>query len=221
MGETLPMFPLNTVVFPGVRIPLRVFEDRYRALVRHLLGVEDPAARLFGSVGIREGYEVGDHGSQSVYRIGCRLRLTTVTDHPDGTFDVVATGMDRFRLESLHTDGPFPAGDVEILASPRTSVAPRVVADALAAFDAYRAVVTQWRDDPHPTPLPSDPVHLSWTLAAVAPLALPERQELLESDDASGRLTEVTHLLRREVEAMRAIASLPATQVARTRWCPN
>lgn len=221
MGETLPMFPLNTVVFPGVRIPLRVFEDRYRALVRHLLAIDDPDQRMFGSVGIREGYEVGDHGSQSLYRIGCRLRLTTATNHPDGTFDVVATGVDRFRLDALTTDGPFPSGEVERLASPRTSVAPQVVEDALAAFDAYRAVVTQWRDDPHPSPLPGDPVHLSWTLAAVAPLALPERQELLESDDASARLIDVTHLLRREVEAMRAIASLPATGVARTRWCPN
>ena len=64
------MFPLNAVIFPGVSVPLNVFEDRYRALVHHLLRVEDPTQRLFGSVGIREGYEVGEHGSQSLFRVG-------------------------------------------------------------------------------------------------------------------------------------------------------
>jgi len=75
VADTLPMFPLNAVLFPGLNVPLRVFEDRYRALVHHLLRVEDPAERVFGSVGIREGYEVGEHGAQSLYRVGCRLQV--------------------------------------------------------------------------------------------------------------------------------------------------
>src|SRR5215210_769633 len=87
VSDTLPMFPLNTVLFPGVSVPLHVFEDRYRALVHHLLRVEDPTERIFGSVGIREGYEVGEHGSQSLFRVGCRAQLTEVEGHPDGTFD--------------------------------------------------------------------------------------------------------------------------------------
>ena len=70
------MFPLNSVVFPGMTLPLHVFEDRYRMLVNHLLTIEDPAQRVFGTVAIREGYEVGDHGAQSVYRVGCVLQLT-------------------------------------------------------------------------------------------------------------------------------------------------
>ena len=85
MTATLPMFPLNTVLFPGVVVPLHVFEDRYRALVHHLLEEPDPAERLFGSVAIREGYEVGDHGAQSLYRVGCRLQLTEVQARADGT----------------------------------------------------------------------------------------------------------------------------------------
>ena len=86
------MFPLNAVLFPGVSVPLTVFEDRYRALVHHLLRVDDPTERVFGSVGIREGYEVGDHGAQSLYRVGCRVQLTGVESHADGTFSVVAVG---------------------------------------------------------------------------------------------------------------------------------
>ena len=89
------MFPLNAVLFPGVSLPLTVFEDRYRALVHHLLRVEDPAERLFGSVGIREGYEVGDHGAQSLFRVGCRVQLTDVEPRPAGTFAIVAVGLER------------------------------------------------------------------------------------------------------------------------------
>ena len=99
------MFPLNTVVFPGMSVPLHVFEDRYRTLVRHLLRSEDPAQRVFGTVAIREGYEVGDHGAQSVYRVGCVLQLTEVDRHDDGTFDIVAVGRERLDLEEMDSAG--------------------------------------------------------------------------------------------------------------------
>ena len=94
MTESVPMFPLNTVLFPGVSVPLHVFEDRYRALVHHLLRVPDPTDRVFGSVAIREGYEVGEHGAQSLYRVGCRVRMTEVQPRPDGTFAVETVTVD-------------------------------------------------------------------------------------------------------------------------------
>ena len=115
MSDPLPMFPLNTVVFPGMSVPLHVFEDRYRMLVRHLLTVEDPAQRVFGTVAIREGYEVGDHGAQSVYRIGCVLQLTEVDRRDDGTFDIVAVARDRLLLEEMQRGDEFPHGVAEVL----------------------------------------------------------------------------------------------------------
>jgi Lon protease-like protein len=217
----LPLFPLNTVVFPGVVVPLHVFEDRYRALVHHLLRVSDPADRVFGTVGIREGYEVGDHGAQSLYRVGCRLQLTEAEEQADGTFDVLAVGRDRIRLDRLETSGDFPAGHVSELPVRERPVQDGLVEQALATFAAYRVAVEPWRGDPHPGDLPRDPTYLSWTLAAVAPLPLPDRQALLESDDAAERLVLVTDLLRGELRAMNVIPSLPATEVARTRWSPN
>jgi len=103
----------------------------------------------------------------------------------------------------------------------RAHVDPAVVARALALFTAYRVAVTPYRGDPHPSALPKDPTYLSWTLAAVAPLPMPDRQALLESDDTTGRLLMVSEMLRSELRAMNAIPSLPATEVARTRWSPN
>lgn len=221
MSDTLPMFPLNTVLFPGVVVPLKVFEDRYRAMVHHLLRVDDPTDRLFGSVAIREGYEVGDHGAQSLFRVGCRVKLTEVESHPDGTFDVMAVGLDRIELERLDTTGAFPVGHVVDRPEIPAGVSAELVERARATFAAYRVALGQLRGDPHPGELPQDPTYLSWTLAAVAPLPLPERQALLEAEDTAFRLTMVTDLLRTELRAMNVIPSLPATEVARTRWSPN
>nr|WP_218910550.1 LON peptidase substrate-binding domain-containing protein [Nocardioides thalensis] len=215
------MFPLNMVVYPGVSVPLRVFEDRYRALVHHLLRIDDPAERVFGSVGIREGYEVGDHGAQSLFRVGVRLQLTEVESHADGTFDVVAVGRDRIRLDRLDGTGNFPVGEVDQLPEPTVPVDADVVERARATFTAYRFALREIAQDPFNGSLPEDPLYLSWTLAACAPLPMAERQELLEADDAGHRLILVTDLLREELRAMNVISSLPATEVARTRWSPN
>lgn len=221
MADTLPMFPLNAVLFPGVTVPLKVFEDRYRAMVHHLLRVPDPTDRVFGSVGIREGYEVGDHGSQSLFRVGCRVKLAEVEANPDGTFDIVAVGLDRIELERLDTSGNFPVGHVVARPEVPVPVAEEIVERARATFAAYRVALGSIRADPFPGDLPRDPTYLSWTLAAVAPLPMSERQALLEAEDTALRLVMVTDLLRTELRAMNVIPSLPATEVARTRWSPN
>lgn len=220
MTDRLPMFPLNTVLFPGVTLPLHVFEDRYRALVHHLLRQPEDE-RFFGSVGIREGYEVGDQGAQSLYRIGCRLQLADVESHPDGTFDIAATALDRIRLDRLDPSGTFPVGEVVGLAEPDVAVPEELTERARATFTAYRVALQEFRTDPYEGMLPRDPEYLSWTLAATTPLPMSDRQALLEADDAGVRLTMVTDLLRTELRAMNVIPSLPATEVARTRWSPN
>ena len=96
-----------------------------------------------------------------------------------------------------------------------------VLERARAAFTAYRAALADLRSDPYDGALPRDPTYLSWTLAAVAPLPMSERQALLEAEDATDRLVLLTDLLRTELRAMNVIPSLPATEVARTRWSPN
>lgn len=219
--QTLPMFPLNTVLFPGVSVPLHVFEDRYRALVHHLLSIEDPAERVFGTVAIREGYEVGDHGAQSLYRVGVRMQLTDVESNEDGTFEIIATGRDRIVLGGLETSGEFANG--EVTESPDQPIeGSRELHDrARATFTAYRAAVSDMQGTTFSGSLPSDPGYLSWTLAALAPLPMAERQSLLEAESPEARLELVTSLLREELRAINVIPSLPATDVARTAWSPN
>ena len=221
MGDTLPMFPLNSVLFPGMSVPLRVFEDRYRALVHHLLRVDDPTERVFGSVGIREGYEVGDHGAQSVYRVGCVLQLTEVDRRDDGTFDIVAVARERLVLEEMQRGSDYPQGLAAVLPEPEVDVPAEVLERARATFTAFRVAMTELQGDPYSGTLPRDPDYLAWTLSALAPLPMAERQSLLEAENATERLTLVTRMLTEELRAINVIPSLPATQVARTAWSPN
>jgi Lon protease-like protein len=221
MSDTLPMFPLNTVLFPGMSVPLQVFEDRYRALVHHLLRVEDPTERVFGSVGIREGYEVGEHGAQWLFRVGCRVKMTEVESHADGTFELVAVGLDRIELEHLDTSGAYPVGRVTPLAEQEVSVPDTVAETAQVTYEANREALLGMDREPPSGELPHDPAYLSWALAALSPLTIGQRQELLEAEDAEGRLRMVTDVLRGELRTMRVFPSLPATDIARTRWSPN
>lgn len=217
----MPMFPLNSVVFPGMTLPLHVFEDRYRMLVSHLLTIEDPAERVFGTVAIREGYEVGDHGAQSVYRVGCLLQLTEAERQPDGTFAIVAVGRERLVLDHMERGGDFPLGVANVVTEPAVEVPEEILHRARATFTAYRAAMVELQGDPFSGALPRDPDYLGWTLSALAPLPMAERQSLLEAENATERLILVTRLLGNELRAINVIPSLPATQVARTAWSPN
>lgn len=233
MSRTLPLFPLNTVVFPGMTVPLHVFEDRYRALVEELLTEPDPAERLFGTVAIREGFEVSEprapekgrsaHGGQSLFRVGCLLQLTDVERNDDGSFDILAVGRGRLRLTDILTAATYPTGEVELLGDDHdAAVAPEMVERARSLFERYRLQLSDLHgDDVLTGVLPQDPAFLSWTLAATTLLPLPERQTLLEADDTHLRLAMLSRMLRDEMRAMAVVPSLPAVDVARTGWSPN
>jgi uncharacterized protein len=221
--EQLPIFPLSTVVFPGVTVPLHVFEDRYRALVHHLLTIPDKSLRLFGIVAIREGYEVGSHGVQSVHRVGCIVQMVSVEPYPDGRFDIEVVGRRRLRLDGLDTSGTYLVGDVVTLESGKPGNQATVeAARTLGTFEEYRRRLSDLRGgEVLDGALPRDPEYLSYSLAATCLLTLQERQALLEADTALDRLVMLRHALHEEMRAMAAIPSLPATEVARTSWSPN
>jgi Lon protease-like protein len=218
----VPLFPLNTVVFPGVVTPLHIFEERYRTLVRELSGIESVFDRVFGILAIREGYEVGDHGMQSAHRVGTLVQLTEVDAYDDGRFDIEVIGRQRLRVVESDNSGPFLRGEVELL--PDTDE-PEAAAEAeltLATFEAYRKQLSELRGGPVLAgELPGDPAYLSYALASTCLLTLPQRQALLEADSAQLRLGMLRRTLHEEMRAMRALPSLPATEVARTRWSPN
>ncbi len=224
MPQQLPVFPLNMVMFPGATMELHVFEERYRALVQRLLGNPDPATRLFGIVAIREGYEVGQHGKQSLHRVGCIVQLTEAEQYDDGRFDIEVVGRQRMHLDSMDTSGEYLVGDVEPLRE-RTAKGADLAREASRTADTfarYRGRLAEMGGGSVlDADLPHDPEFLSYTLATTCLLTLQQRQDLLEAETALERLVMLRHDLTQEMRAMRAIASLPAAELARTGWSPN
>ncbi len=214
------MFPLGAVLFPGMHLPLHVFEDRYRSLVSHLLELPEQQ-RTFGIVAIREGYEVGSHGMQSAHRVGCEAHLAAVRSHSDGRYDIGVIGRRRLRLLDMDTSGAYLVGQVEYLDEPEGPAPGLAVERALRVFAAYRANLVQAHGDGPGDDHPRPPLMLSYSLAGAVALTLRERQELLEAESASARLTMLSSMLVDELAAMRAVPSLPATELSRTAWSPN
>ena len=105
----LPLFPLHTVLCPGVALPLHIFEERYKVMVEECLADQNP----FGVVLIREGREVGE-GDLAVAEVGTLAEIREATRYPDGRFDLVTLGTQRFRLESVRlAPGRFLVGEME------------------------------------------------------------------------------------------------------------
>ena len=104
----LPLFPLNTVLFPGQLLPLHIFEDRYRLMIRRCLAEDKP----FGIVLLRGGAEVGENPGVETHSIGTTARIVESSHLADGTLNVVAVGTERFRVIQLYHDEPYLRGEV-------------------------------------------------------------------------------------------------------------
>jgi uncharacterized protein len=119
MGELIPLFPLGTPLFPGIVLPLQIFEPRYRRLMRDLLShPETGDRRFFGVVAIRQGWEVEKIApAEALYDIGCTARVQAVRREPDGGFRIVTVGGERFRLLDVVVgdDPPYLQAQVEWL----------------------------------------------------------------------------------------------------------
>jgi Lon protease-like protein len=108
----LPLFPLHTVLCPGIALPLHVFEPRYRLMIERCLAADSP----FGVLWIREGREVGT-GSLAVAAVGTMAEIREADRHADGRYDLITVGTRRFRVEEVITDRePYLVGRVEPVA---------------------------------------------------------------------------------------------------------
>ena len=222
MSETLPLFPLGTVLYPGLLLPLHIFEERYRQLVRDLLTGSEPGR--FGVIAIRKGRETGVDGVSALYEVGCIAALRQVREHPDGRFDLVTAGTQRFRLVSLEHGRPYLQGEVDLLAED--------TGDEAAAGAAVRAVQRAFHDylvtlaargtgEVSIPDLPDQPIALSYLVAASMVVDLPDRQALLAEPDALRRLQAERELLGRETAMLRTFTSAPAPGLRYSRWNPN
>ncbi len=218
----LPLFPLGAVLYPGLLLPLHIFEDRYRQLVRDLL--DRPEPRQFGVIAIRKGRETGIDGVQSLYEVGCTATLRRAEQHPDGRYDIVTVGTQRFRLLALDETLPYLQGEIELLTEDEVdeAAAAPVVRAVQVAFRAYLDALTEWGGATvRVEDLPAEPVLLSYVVAATMVIDLPERQSLLAEPDAVARLNAQRALLSRETAMLKTTTSRPAPDLRYTPYNPN
>ena len=213
MSTWLPLFPLGSVLYPGLVLPLHIFEDRYRQLVADLL--DGPEPRQFGVIAIRQGRETGVDGVSELYETGCTAVLRQAEKHPDGRFELVTVGTDRFRLLQLADPAPYLTGEVEVL--------PDAAGDAAEAAAAVPSVQQQFRSylkllselgsaQITVSDLPDEPVLLSYLVAATIVADLPAKQRLLEEPDALSRLAAEHFLLASEMRMIRSLTLTPAPE---------
>jgi uncharacterized protein len=222
MSQSLPLFPLGTVLYPGLVLPLHIFEERYRELVRDLLAGPEP--RQFGVVAIREGRETGIAGVRALHEIGCTATLRQVEEEDDGRYNLVTVGTDRFRLLRLDDSRAYLQAEVDLLSDEAgdEATAGLAVTAVQEAFLNYLEALTQRGATRINVPeLPDEPVLLSYVVAASMVVDLPEKQALLAEPDAAGRLAAERALLVKETTLLHALTSMPAADLRNTPYSNN
>jgi len=196
--RVLPLFPLDQVVlYPGMSLPLRIFEERYKVMI----GACQVTDQLFGVLLIRSGSEVGAPAEPE--RVGCTARMLRVDRLPDGQILIATIGEQRFRLvgPARVTPEGYLVGDARMLTD---APSPAVPADLLSSvteeFGKYQAglLALSDRNAASPPELAADPLRLSYQVASTLHVHPRERQHLLELNDLASRLKEELSMLRRE-----------------------
>lgn len=226
MPQRLPLFPLGSVLFPGLVLPLNVFEPRYRLLVQDLVaGAEDEdAVRGFGVVAIKAGHEVGEGNAQALHQVGCVALLREVTETEDGRYELVTVGASRFKVVGIDESAgtPYLTGLVEPFGDDDTEDDEdegglQLLSAAVARrFEEYREVL-----DIGGAEAPEDPRVMSYLVAAAMVLSLDQRQALLEAPDTATRLRTELAVLKREIALVETFGAVPATELPDLPASPN
>ena len=194
---SLPLFPLGLVLYPGVVLPLHIFEPRYRRLVQELLDMPD-GSRLFGVVAIKAGREVGVHGVTALHEIGCTAELRYAEAYEDGRFDIIATGTDRFRLIEVD-DADLMRAEVELLPELTSAATESAAVRVRRLFGTYRQALQTAQG------LPVDV----------------DKQVLLGEATVDERLRLERDLLKREASMVSGLSMRPAVELPRMPYTAN
>ena len=202
--DAFPMFPLGSVLFPHMPLPLRVFEERYLVMLAQILQ-DDPSE--FGVVLIERGQEVG--GGEHRFAVGTVAQITEL-EGGDGFVAVLAQGARRVEIEEWLDDDPYPRAIVRELEpltwsselAPLFDRAERTVRRALAMASEFSD--QQWAAD---VAISDDPFEAAWQLAAIAPLSELDQVSLLRS-------TSFAELLAQTIELTVAAEQLFVEQAA-------
>lgn len=206
MTTEIPLFPLNMVVFPGQRVPLHIFEPRYRQLISDVLEQESE----FGIALIARGREAG--GGAEPVAVGCAVRIREVQELPDGRFNIICEGTRRFRVLERLGETPYLRASVEFLPRPDDAQdeATAELAETVGALYRDHLGLTLAMEGGWQRRLrtPADPIRLADALAAEVDAPAREKQKILAADRLSTRLEIGQRLLEAANRALAQRVSL-------------
>ena len=178
MDQLLALFPLGaTVLFPGSKVMLHIFEERYKQMIGRCIALNEP----FGIVLIREGEEIG--GPAEPHEVGTSATIINGLRFSDGQMRIIVEGQTRFQIRRTIQSEPYLVASVEFLEE-QAGVEQRVQAEALRTlYEQYCNTVAHATGVEQPlTDLPGDPVALSFELSARLQVPYVSKQQLLEAD---------------------------------------
>ncbi len=195
MTNELPLFPLNTVLFPGAPLPLHIFEERYRLMIGRCIADQTP----FGVVLILEDDRTDTEPDVTFHRVGTAAVISEGVRLEDGRYYLVATGERRFTVEQVLRREPYVVASVAYLPpeEPPTAEMPEhELRDLYRRYWLALAAATGFQHDREQ--LPGDPVELSHWLSHRLQVENARKQHWLETDVVT-RLTEMSAALRAEL----------------------
>ena len=188
----IPLFPLRTVLFPGMPLPLQIFEERYKSMTRELLETGEE----FGVLLIRDGKEVG--GGAIPHDVGTTARIEESQEVSGGRFVLTARGVHRFRLITMLEPRPYPFGEIELMDDSEviTPHVQRAMETVRATFPLYfrlaLALTDQWA---HGLALPSRPHALVNFLGPWLQVDEEIKQRMLEIEAPADRVAHLAEVL--------------------------
>jgi len=197
----LPLFPLNTVLFPGQMLPLHIFEDRYRLMIRRCLAEDLP----FGVVLIKRGPEVGAEAEP--HAVGTIARILKSSRQSDGAIDIITVGQERFCIEHLIHDQPYLRGEVKILLlrEPADLGAVATLADQVRdGVSRYIKLIAEAAGlQIQVDAMPDTPQQLGYLAGVAMQIDNREKQEILAKSSLRELLVREIQLLNRENALLR------------------
>jgi Lon protease-like protein len=204
MAIELPLFPLDVVLFPGENLPLHIFEPRYRLMINECYQEEKP----FGIVLMRPESE---HLQEEPYAVGTMAEIVALDHLEDGRMNLIARGMQRFRILSQHRQKPYLSGLVEVYedVAGQELTLTNYANQARELFDSYLQILLEvvGKQDIDFN-LPAAPEELSHFIAYFLDVQNERKQQFLELTSTKQRLVEEIDILRHELPVMRQMLSI-------------
>lgn len=202
-NSSISLFPLDVVLFPGMILPLHIFEERYKTMIRECLATDQPFGVVLAKSDRAQNPNVADLSSDDIYNVGTVARITAVENLEDGRMNLVAIGQDRFIIKDVYPDqddylvgqvDPFPIQDdndtqmTEILVRKLRPIVQRYITHLGDASG----------EDLGDTILPTEPTALAFLAGAAMQGSLPDKQELLSAKSLTSLIARTISVLDTE-----------------------